>query len=254
MKNFLIKILSLCIIISTALFIGTGCVEKSVTDEQGLIYTLNEDRQSYTLTGIDTLKDVFIIIPSHIKDKPVTHIGEGVFKRCVNIMSVTIPNSVISIGKTAFFYCRDLTSIEIPDSVKTIGAEAFGSCINLRDVQIGDGVETIGKSAFFLCESLTTITIPNNVTDIEDWAFACCDNLTSAKIGVNVTNIGQCVFSSCNKLGSVIFSDTSTWHRVESYVYWDEESKNDAEIDVTNPSRNATYFKSTYKDFYWYKI
>ncbi len=232
MKNIIIKILSICLIISTALFVGTGCVEKSVTDEQGLIYTLNEDRQSYTLTGIDTLKDIFIIIPSHIKDKPVTHIGEGVFKRCISLMRVTIPNSVISIGKTAFYYCPNLTSIKIPNSVKTIGAEAFGSCINLRDVQIGDGVETIGNSAFFLCENLTSITIPNSVKCIKDFAFSCC-----------------------NKLNSVIFIDTTTWHRVERFVYWDENGDNSmTEIDVTNPSNNAICFKSTYSNHCWYKI
>ena len=50
-------------------------------------------------------------IPAHIRDLPITHIGEGAF-RGKNLISVTIPNSVTYIGNNAFIH-NPLTSITI---------------------------------------------------------------------------------------------------------------------------------------------
>ena len=49
---------------------------------------------------------------------------------CLNLTSVTIPESVTAIGENAFYYCYNLTSITIPDSVTTIGKDAFAGCYN----------------------------------------------------------------------------------------------------------------------------
>ena len=46
--------------------------------------------------------------------------------------SITFENSkysVTSIGDAAFYECIDLTSVTIPNSVTSIGSDAFASCI-----------------------------------------------------------------------------------------------------------------------------
>ena len=64
----------------------------------------------------------------------VTSIGSSAFSRCVDLNSVTIPNSVTSIGESAFSSCSGLTSIIIGNGIKSISSNAFAQCPELTDV------------------------------------------------------------------------------------------------------------------------
>lgn len=77
-----------------------------------------------------------IVIPSSIvwckKTIPVIGISEicrPAFAGCSNLISVSIPNSVITIRAESFRGCSNLSSIRIPNSVTTIGYSAFKDCI-----------------------------------------------------------------------------------------------------------------------------
>ena len=96
----------------------------------------------------------YIIIPESIEYGGiyrVVGIGEGAFRSCSDLYSVTIPNSVTNIGDEAFYECNKLTSVTIPNSVTNIG-----------------------EYAFYSCDDLTSVTIPNNVTNIGKYAFDNC--------------------------------------------------------------------------------
>ena len=175
----------------------------------------------------------------------VTSIGDYAFSYCDNLTSITIPGSVTSIGSYAFYNCSNLTSVIIPDSVTKIGYEAFYSCDNLTSVTIGNGVTTIGDSAFSSCSSLTSVTIGNNMTTIGNYAFSSCSSLTSVTIPDSVTAIGERAFGSCDNLTSVTFENTSTWYCCNY--------NGDIQVNVTNPTTNATNLKSTYCKYWWYK-
>lgn len=84
-------------------------------------------------------------------------------------------------------------------------------------------------------------------------AFYNCSNLTSVTIGNNVTRIGSYAFYNCSKLTSIVFSDTSTWYCTTNSSDWNNKT-NGTSTDVTSSSSNATYFKSTYYNYYWYKL
>ena len=56
------------------------------------------------------------------------------FSHCVDLTSVTIPNSVVYIGENSFYDCRTLTSIIIPNSVDSIGKFAFYGCTSLTSI------------------------------------------------------------------------------------------------------------------------
>ena len=47
-------------------------------------------------------------------DVPISYIGGGTFKNCVNLTTINIPESVTEIGFNAFEGCSGLTSINIP--------------------------------------------------------------------------------------------------------------------------------------------
>jgi len=125
-------------------------------------------------------------------------------KACETLVSVTIPNSVLSIGENAFLGCG-LVSIIIPNSVSSIGDWAFNYCSELTSVTIGNNVTSIGIGAFAYCP-LTSITIPNG--KIGDAVFINCHSLASVTIGRGVTSIGRQVFSDCISLVSVTFQGT----------------------------------------------
>ena len=101
----------------------------------------------------------------------VSAIGEQAFLRCLNLTSVSMPNTIKTIKYAGFFWCG-ITSISIPKSVTVIGDNAFGYCRKLTSVLIPNGVVEIGKYAFFYCENLKAITIGSSVEFIGYNAFA----------------------------------------------------------------------------------
>ena len=185
----------------------------------------------------------------------VKFIYDQAFDDCESLTSVTIPYSATSIGDSAFYYCKSLTSVVFEDNsqMTSIGIYAFCGCKSLTSVTIPDSVTSIGYDAFRDCTSLTSATIGDGVTSIENEMFWGCKSLTSVTIGDSVTSIGRYVFRYCNNLTSITFKDASNWYRVWSADNWNNKTGGTS-TSVTNSSTNATYFKSTYFDYFWYKL
>jgi len=85
-------------------------------------------------------------IPETLYGQRVTTIGDYAFYK-KGIVSVIIPNSVVTIENRAFYYENTINEVVIPDSVKSIGSWAFMSC-GLTKVTIGRGVQFIDENAF----------------------------------------------------------------------------------------------------------
>ena len=147
-----------------------------------------------------------VTIPSEVEYKgrtlTVTRIQDA-FRDCINLTSVTIPNSVPVIS--GFSNCTSLTSVNIPNSATDIFSYAFEGCTSLTAVNIPNSVTEIGWSAFAGCSSLTSVNIPNSVTEIDASAFADCSNLTAVNIPNSVIWIGAGAFYNCSQLSQVIF-------------------------------------------------
>lgn len=140
----------------------------------------------------------------------VTGIGNEAFFDCLELTSVTIPNTVTSIGGYAFFNCNGLTAVTIPNTVTSIGYDAFGGCTSLTSVAIPNSVTSIGNAAFYRCLNLTSLTIPNSVTSIGDLTFKYCRSLPSLTIPNSVTSLGEEAFSNCSSLTSVTIPKSVT--------------------------------------------
>ncbi len=214
-------------------------------------------------------------------------IADSAFYGSDKLISITIPNSVISIGDSAFSGCSELNSITIPDSVISIGDSTFSGCSELNSITIPDSVTSIGDKAFYGCGTFSSIKIPKSVTSIGQSAFSCCWNLkeinvddenpkyvsqdgvlfnkekttlinypaaktkTSYKIPNSVTSIGSYAFYDCGKLTSVTIPDSVTSIGEGAFYNSDIES---IEIPkgVTTISDKAFYWCSSLKTVIFY--
>ena len=117
-------------------------------------------------------------------------IGDDAFYYCIELESVTIPQSVTSIGNDAFGQCHDLQSLTIKDAATSIGHRAFLGCTSLATISLGENIKTIGYSAFNSCTSinLTNVTIPENVTTIRPGTFDYCTHLEYIMLPAGLTS------------------------------------------------------------------
>lgn len=158
----------------------------------------------------------------------VTSIGEGAFRWCSSLTSITIPKTIKVIEDNAFTNCYNLTKtnytgtiaswcdikfnysnpiensgnffindqeikdITIPNTVDSIPYMAFRGCSSLISVSISEGVVSIGKEAFMECYNLQSVTIPNSITHIGRNAFFRTD-IYSKNMEDDILYIDNCL-------------------------------------------------------------
>lgn len=196
-KQFLLSILMILSLVANA----------DPVEIDGVYYNLVSKASVAEVTSNPNNYEGDVVIPNSVTydgvEYNVTGIGQSAFASCINLTSVTIPNSVTSIGDFAFSWCSKLTSITIPDGVPTIGLSAFWNCSSLTSVSIPNSVTQINGVAFMGCTSLKSVTIPNSVTLLASGAFADCTSLTSVTIPNSVTHMGDRVFMGCTNLNTI---------------------------------------------------
>ena len=88
----------------------------------------------------------------------MTSIPSSAFSDCSELLSIKLPDNIISINDTAFARCQSLREIHIPASIESIGTRVFYYCQSLREIHIPANTESIGNGAFESCTKLTTVT------------------------------------------------------------------------------------------------
>jgi len=124
-----------------------------------------------------TIKKAARFISLDLSGNTFEFIETSAFSSCEELISVIIPNSVISIEDFAF-KDTSLTSVTIPDSVTSIEQGAFLTCTNLSSVIIGSQVQIIGDYAFY-DTALTSVTFKKDNASIGDNAFLYDNDLRS---------------------------------------------------------------------------
>lgn len=241
-KRFVSLLVALSI---TLTFLPMGAVAATKITQGNLIYRVNADGESVTVSGTSRKPTQLTIltIGSSISDGngksyTVTKIGMGAFNnarntltevtlpptldeiedsaffKCSSLTEITIPEGVTKIGTNAFYGCSQLTSITIPSTIKNMDA-AFPSNPKLPQVTLTNGIYRISSSAFKDCTGLTEIKVPTSVYEICSDAFNGCTGLTSVTLEKGINIINRNAFKDCTELNDVKYNGYKTdWEKV----------------------------------------
>ena len=207
---------------------------------------------------LGNVKNPYVLLKK-IKDKTITSysineqtkiIFGNVFRDCINLTSIEIPNGVVNIEWSAFEDCTGLTSITIPDSVINIGIYAFSGCSSLTSINIPASVTEISSGLFCNCTNLTNVKLPIGITRIGDFAFNSCTSLTSFDIPRGVISIGVEAFGGCTNLTNINLTDGIVSIGGSAFSWCERLTDIVIPSSVTNIGREAFYQCKNLKTVY----
>ncbi len=117
-----------------------------------------------------------VILPAAHFGKPVTIIGDWLFRYHEEITNVVIPDSVTDIGGLVFDGCVNITSIRMPAALKDMWQYAFARS-GIREISLPDGVVSIIPFVFKDCKKLKRAVCGKALRSISAFAFQGCEAL-----------------------------------------------------------------------------
>ncbi len=172
-------------------------------EEPTLSFTLSGDGTAYTVTGIGTVTDSALVVPSEYNGLPVVAVGDGAFRNLRNITSVVLPDSVLVIGKDAFFGCRGITSLTLGEDLVFLGDLAFSGCNAITDARLP--VAALSEVYLGKVETLTV----TGEGELPYRLLAPCSRLRDIRIGAGVSYIETNAFTSATKLASITVDEAN---------------------------------------------
>lgn len=190
MRNHLKAVLSIFLIVVLLLgvcviFTGCGTMRKTEWDDQGLAYSLNEDGESYSVSGAKRTNSE-VVIPETFNGKPVTVIEDKAFDK--------------------EYTGKEYTKISVPDSIELVGWHAFNKQDNLEyyeHYETVDGEEVLmwrylgneeNNHVILLYTNESTYRMPEGTKVVYDRAFT--DNVTSVSISAKLAYISPFAFAN----------------------------------------------------------
>ena len=130
-------------------------------------------------------------------------IAANAFKDRQDIVSVSLPGTVISVGKSAFAGCINMESLTVREGTRFIEDNAFSGCDKLREMSLPKTLVSIGSRAFGGCGGLIAVSVPPRTERIGDGAFSGCTGLMNISIPASVKSIGMGALGLCRNLSAI---------------------------------------------------
>ena len=161
-------------------FIGLENLKEYIVADENPYYKSNDgvlyEKDSKKLIAFPAGKIGAFEVPNSVET-----IGFGAFEN-TKIESVSFADDInlLTLGYRAFYNAKNLISVSVPDSVISIDYYAFAECRNLETVTFAEDnlLTGIYEGAFLNCISLKNIIIPDSIIEISDYAFYGCSSLT----------------------------------------------------------------------------
>lgn len=179
-----LAVLLLCLALAAgAAFIVYRIVDKLSTTSGSYTFALLEDgtAEIRSYKGSATT----LVIPSSLKEHPVTHIGAKAFNWRFYMTDITVPEGVVGIDEGAFAGCHGLKRLALPKGLVSIGDRAFSECRRLTEFTLPAGLKAIGNRAFDQCAGLTEIALPDSATAIGGNPFTRCERLEQIAVSAD---------------------------------------------------------------------
>ncbi|MBN2694209.1 leucine-rich repeat domain-containing protein [bacterium] len=162
----------------------------------------------FQITGLDTLKNKKS--PILIKELYIGVIScfdidfnDVLYGYNINGVSVNIPKGVKSIENEVFKDCLVLESIYIPESVENIGRRAFQGTPWLEKIKSNENLVVINGNLIDGTKLKGDIIIPKDVKKIVGWAFANNTEINSICFESNLTDVEEYSFRNCINIKKV---------------------------------------------------
>ena len=153
---------------------------------EGLQFSLQQNTNTYAVTGYSGTKNT-IEIPIQYNGLPITEISTNAFKSNTQIISVSIPDSVIMIGADAFSECSNLNHVKMSSKLRVLESGAFSNCTKIEHVDLPDTLTTIGEGTFLDCTNLKELYLSNNLTSIGTNIIKGCTSLKKLTMPGSIT-------------------------------------------------------------------
>ncbi len=146
---------------------------------------------------------------------------DSAFMNCQSLVSIIIPENIVSIGTYAFEGCKALSNISIPSHIDMVGGGSFIGCDSLICNEY-DHCDYIGndENPYLVMirandKAITSVTIHEKTRFMMNDAFSECGKLTAISLPDGLVTIGTCAFSGCRNLLSIVIPLSVTkigWH------------------------------------------
>lgn len=160
---------------------------------------LYRERTRRTDGGVGTGMKIMACLESLALPKDTTVIGMKSVRYTPNLISITIPASVVEISHMAFENTPDGTATAPVTFAENSSLETLGNYVfarrGTRELSLPAGLKSIGGNCFF-SSGITAVTIPSTVTEIGNSAFKSCSNLATVDLTAvsDSINIGSHAF------------------------------------------------------------
>ena len=147
--------------------------------------------------GIKAGKKLYLdelTLPKTYCEKPITAILPNAFENAVNLVRLTLPESITYVSESAFRACKKLIYHQV-DGVNYLGS--------------GENPCLVAVSP--LSKELRTLTLAPTCKVIADAAFADCDKLESVSVPADLSHVGFGAFFGCTSLERVEIEDVAAW-------------------------------------------
>lgn len=136
-------------------------------------------------------------------EQGVSAIGAHAFESCVNLETVSLPDSLMAIGVDAFTDTACLKATE-GETVSLIGGWVISAKPELTELELSEGTVGLADAAFAGCDRLALLTLPESLRSIGSRAFDGCAALSAVTIPEAVTQIGKEAFAGCTGLNQIL--------------------------------------------------
>lgn len=188
-------------------------------------YILIADENTGKVTGYKDLEEpeylngvlqnpVDLVIPNTINGVTITGIDQEAFMGWERVRSVEFEDGIEYIGFSAFQNCVNIETVSIPDSVTYLDEYAFYDAKKLKNLNFGENPQlaVINYMSFGGC-GFEEVVIPASVTNIYEKAFRSCKDLEKVYFEGNAPqNIeeDENAFAACSPKLVLYFYEGST--------------------------------------------